>query len=466
MKQEKERRKEELAGRRLKEKEVAAKRAREKREQELEEKRHESGTQFSKKEKHSTKRKRSIELVDGFQGSEDGDSEVAQDEEKEVEQDGSDNEGQDTDDCSQASMADSDEEADAEAGSKETPCSKHPRKADPLSGLKDALEDRSTLGPETPFASREMLTAVCDEVCAEARRVAKSSRHEFLTEVLDMIGEALQEIHHAKGEMAERARHEASAAAADASRFTELADACSSRRSLLEAKKNDVAEMGLSLSTLKRNLAKATESERTASSSVTSADKAEMICLAERLAAAAASKAFETLESTGPPSRASEAKKLLKEVEGQMDVMNVKATLFPRVVNAAIAALQLTPESRSSFEDGALAAVEGCFKNYDREKEEERSRLCRATAAAKNRHEDATTDIEDIRHEIENCSKALRHAKDEQKECDSALRGAERKRKEHKEEVLALAKTAKTQAKALLDFGQMLRAFESLAHGT
>jgi len=148
-----------------------------------------------------------------------------------------------------------------------------------------------------------------------------------------------------------------------------------------------------------------------------------------------------------------------------MDVMNVRKTLFPRVVNAVVPALQLKPDERSGFENGALAAAEGCFTNFLREKEDTLNTLSRGTAAARERLHRTKADVGQTRLRIEAGSKALRETREDQKERENAFREAERCRKEHKEHVALLSKSAKAQARALADLGQMRKAFTSLANG-
>jgi len=328
------------------------------------------------------------------------------------------------------------------------------------------LEDEATITPETPLASRQMLAVVCEEVCAEAQNVPRASRHEYVTSVLDMIQEALREIHDVKRNAAEKSQQDANAIAADSCRFNRLEDACVGKRAGCEASKADTAEKSNILITLKNALAKATELERAASSSIIAAEKAEKACMSQKLAADAALKAFETLESSGTPSQAGDAKKLFKQIEAQMNVMNMKATLFPRVVNAVIPALQLKPDSRSGFEDGALAAAEGCFTNYIREKQEMLSTLSRGTAAAQDRQRRANGEVAQVRQEIDAGGEALLDARDNQRECDNALRDAERSRKEHREEAVLLRKTAKAHAVMLANFDKLLKVFASLVCGT
>merc|ERR1719460_2076408 len=126
-----------------------------------------------------------------------------------------------------------------------------------LERLKGVLEDEDNLAPGASIESRQMLAAVCDEVCAEARTVPKESRHEFLSSVLDMIGEALHEIGEVKISMVHAAVREARSAKADSHTCQELAAACEDRRLRLETKKSQVSELSERLSASKHDLSKA-----------------------------------------------------------------------------------------------------------------------------------------------------------------------------------------------------------------
>lgn len=466
--------KDETTVRQMKQKEVAAKRAQDRRQELLAKQleRKQCKVQERRREQQDAKQRRL-------------DMEV-EDEQRSVEEDSapdSKDEADDKDSCE-------DTEAEAALAKKETvppvvglkrkriapaamqsavqeqPCTKQSRKADSLEGLKEALLDEANASLEAPLASREMLAEVCEEVCAEARSLARASRHEFLTSVLDMIGEALSEIHDFKSRLAESALEKSKAAEADTHRFEELSEQCKERRTTSDSKKAEVGEKVASLSESKDSLAEVIDAEKAASNSVAAAEKAGKLCTGEKSAAEAALKAFTALDANGAPSRAAEAKKLFKEVEAQLVVMDVSAKLFPRVINAIVPALQLKPESRSSFEEGALAAAEGCFTNYIREKDEELSALSRGVASALNRHRRASADVEQVREEIEEGAKSVKEAKEEQKACDAACREADRSRKEHKDHVAMLARAAKLQARMLADFSQMMQVFESLANGS
>jgi chromosome segregation ATPase len=242
-----------------------------------------------------------------------------------------------------------------------------------------------------------------------------------------------------------------------------LAAACEDRHLRLETKKSQVSELSERLSASKHDLSKAVEIERECSASVAHAEKNEKACSVEKKATEATLKTFEALESRGAPSRMAEAKKMLREIEKEMDVVNMKTILFPRVVNAVIPALQLKPESRSSFEDGALAAAEGCFTNFIREKGEELSSLSRETAAVRKSQQDASEEVKEIRREIEVGVENLRGARESQKECDVAFKEAIRQRKEHKEKVAMLVRLAKEQARLYSDFVKMTNVFEALS---
>lgn len=346
------------------------------------------------------------------------------------------------------------------------PTTKQSRLADPLEALHCVLEDESNLSPDTPLASRQMLAAVCQEVCAEAQRVPKAERHEFLASVLDMISEALHEIHDMKSSLAESSRQEAEKAAADSRRFEQLAEASNTQRAKLDAKKAEVAKLVSELSALKDSLCQSTECEKEASSFVVAAEKAERACAAEKQNVEAALKVFSSLESSGTPSKASEAKRMIKELEIQMDAVNVKTTLFPRVVNSIIPALHLKPEDRSSFEEGALAAAEGCFTNYLREKDDKLCALSREAAAARSGHHRARTGVEQSQRKVDATIAELKDCKQHQKENETAVREAERCRRQHKEEVAMVARTGKIQAKVLADFCLIREAFELRVRGT
>lgn len=345
------------------------------------------------------------------------------------------------------------------------PLPKIARGIDPLEILKEILEDEACLPSDMPRSALQMLAAVCNEVCAEVRKDSKAIKHKFLTSVLDMMKEAVSKILEMRNKMAEAALQEANDAMADTQKFDELASACEEKLAALEDGKNEVAEEGAKLSRIKENLAETLDSEKAASTSLVAAEKIEKACFNEKQTAEAALKTFEALESTGPPAKASDLKKMIKEVEGQMQALNVQRTLFPRVVNAIIPALQTKPSDRSSFEDGALVAAEGCFTNFIKEKADLSLTLGRGTTAARERVRRSRHDVEQVRQAVEAHSKALKNAKDAQKECEIDLKEAEKYRKDHKDHVAMLSKRAKAQARALADVSKVGKALAALSDG-
>merc|ERR1712151_887668 len=96
------------------------------------------------------------------------------------------------------------------------------------------------------------------------------------------------------------------------------------------------------------------------------------------------------------------------------------------------------------YEEGALAAVEGCFTTYTQEQAEAMSKAVRDTAACRESLRCAEVDVEHVRKSVETCNELVKKSKSEQKLCDAAHREAENCRKEHKEELASLRKKAKT----------------------
>lgn len=346
-----------------------------------------------------------------------------------------------------------------------TSASKRPKRDNALDGLRAALEDTEHAVAGMPMSNRLMLATVCTNACAEARRTRVEGRHEFHTAVLEMIGETLSGIRDALKQVAQDARAAARQAARDAARKEQLDNTRQACRSELDAARSDVSEKRAELGSFNQGTLAARETEKRAVEETLAAQEAEDDHREDLEQVKQALKTFHALEADGAPAKPVEAKRMLKEVEGKMTKVGVHETLFARVAMQIIPALQADPEGRSSFDESALAAAEGCFSTYIQENERKLEGLTRATFGARARSERAKINIQQAKKRSEAARDALRQAKDVQRECGAALKAAVEAQKQHRQEVSTLVQKSRLRSAALADLEDMRHAFESLVAG-
>mmetsp|Transcript_77223 Transcript_77223/g.145548 ORF Transcript_77223/g.145548 Transcript_77223/m.145548 type:complete len:900 (+) Transcript_77223:76-2775(+) len=336
----------------------------------------------------------------------------------------------------------------------------------PLDGLRAALEDAEHPVEGIPMSARHLLALGCMAVCAEARRTPVDSRQEVTTSALEMIGETLSGLHDTVKRLADEAREVARTAAGDVARKEQLQKAREACSSALRDARSDVSRRSQELGYCKEAIITARGSLRTAVQQAAAAEHKEQDCREDLDKVRGALKTFHALEADGAPAKAGDAKKMIKKVEGQMAKVGVFETLFARVALKIMPALQQNPDNRSSFDDSAISAAEGCFSTYIQEKGDKLEGLERASAGSRDRAHRAKTQIEQAKKKAEAARNAIRQAKEVRTDRGNALRAAIEAQTRHRQEVTDLVSKFKQRGAALADLEDLRQAFEALAAGT
>jgi len=318
----------------------------------------------------------------------------------------------------------------------------------------------------TPLEVRQMLAGACESLGSEVfERSASGKRartvpvHPYEACLLGMVDETLMQMRAALDVEATNARSSASKLRAD-DRPKVLESAQTAKRAELRDKEASVSAQIAEVSLRRHAASQAKASEKLAAAEVRKLEKQVAACAKERCDAEASFKAFETLESGGAaPLSAAEARQLLKNVEAQMRVMKVGATLVPSAHRAVLPALKMHPAKRTRFDEAALTTAEGCFRDYVQEKAGALKGLHDEVAAAQEAATQALLKSESLCQEADDLEDVARRMGEEAGLCAGELRALESAQKSHASALAAREGEAVACNKSLVELDCLLAWF-------
>lgn len=345
------------------------------------------------------------------------------------------------------------------------PVTKRARKA----GLPERLAAvlaKDISGPlEVPHAARQMLAAMVLALSPRAFEVplpGAAQRHPFEVQVLEMIREALPGIRAAVGQMATAAICQAHAAASDSSRVRILRDALEGARKEFETQNAVVREYSATLRKYKEALAEVKQAERDLVIEAEELAQRVTASVEEHRKAEQAFATFGALEANGAPRKTTEANRMLKEVEMHMKLAKVGQTLVGSAQKALLPALRMQPVSRGKFDEAAISAAEGCFREYMQDRMEQTVGLNRETASAQEAVCRVKRNVEAAKVHCEAARDSVRCAKEELANRRIRVEAAHEACQLHKKTVTELAQAAKDHKADLMDLDDLQTVVGSL----
>eukprot|EP00931_Biecheleriopsis_adriatica_P005376 TRINITY_DN10689_c0_g1_i1.p1 TRINITY_DN10689_c0_g1~~TRINITY_DN10689_c0_g1_i1.p1 ORF type:complete len:580 (+),score=194.40 TRINITY_DN10689_c0_g1_i1:66-1805(+) len=305
--------------------------------------------------------------------------------------------------------------------------------------------------PEVPLSARLLLAGMCLSMGSHYQGPPPHANqlHRFERATLDMVGEALVSIRAARSEEVAKTSKRAEQAAEDVAKTEALAADVQSAKDAAASAKAEVSQRSVLLTERKDELQRARDAEQEAATEVSSKEQEEAACAAMREAVQQALAVFIELESSGPPEKKLEAKRMVKQVEKQMKAVRVSDTLFASSARAVLPALEMKPEKRSRFAAAALSGAEGCFRDFIKEHGEQLIRCRREVAMARAALERARVTVQAACIHVEAEEERLRRAKEQLCQANSAMRAAEAAHKSHNQELASLARCANVAQAAL-----------------
>lgn len=295
-----------------------------------------------------------------------------------------------------------------------------------------------------------MLAKACQSLCdgyhpAPGRSEACESfcgGHDFKIRVSEMIRSTISDIECVLRERAAESENVALSMEADSCTRENLSNAVTAAGAAIDACHAEIEEVGVTLESYKEDLADARAAEKEALREVDAAVAEEKACTAAKRDAEQTLKALESLEEKGVPAKADVARRMLRDVEAQINSPYVSAALFPRVLRAVVPALRSRPEERGSFEQSAITSLQGCIESLDREKAQELATLSAAAGAARQGARRAKEEVEVAKRKTQACADSASGARMRLRECEGRAKEAERAQRKHREDVVRLAREA------------------------
>lgn len=328
------------------------------------------------------------------------------------------------------------------------------------------LQMPQSVGSDVPPLSARRMLALGMRACLEVDGVLEmpsTDRHKWIREVFDNVSTTLSSIHAVLQVTTAEVSDGEKVAREDTDKEKELQSATESAREAAKAQQATVDKAVAAVVTSREAVSDAKAAEKLAISKVAELSSQDASCARVLAAAESAFKSFAALDTSGAPPKATEAKRLVKDVEGHMRIVGIHETLMSHALRVVLPALQKKPAERLSSEEAALATAEGCFSAFIRQSADELAGIRREAAEAQTRLHRAKTSGETARRRLDAFGESLRTAREELRARGTALHVAESAQQSRSRELVALRREVAAARRRLAQFARDAAAFAALS---